>query len=485
MSASFQQPFQGILYVDKKTAGSRRLMVASAGSKLYSYDAASGQRLAVWPADSELRNEESQPASDPQGPPEKKRKISEAKDVDAVSVTWSNIPLLISSSNGEYVIALTAEDKCIRVFRVEDDGTLRHLSARSMPKRPCAIALTSDDSTVLCGDKFGDVYALPLLPGENETIGFSRHLEKKAYQPAATNLTVHTRRNLEALEQQMRLTNVQGSKENSGATFEHAIVLGHVSMLTDLALVSLSSPARSYILTADRDEHIRVSRGPPQAYVIENYCLGHTSFISKLCVLPWASEILVSGGGDSYLLVWKWAEGKLLQKVSLPEEITGHSEVAVRGIWSASFKASADASDNVNAVLVAIEGSSKLLCYVVEPDNTMRHQADIQLTGNALSLATVESQGTIIVSVDGIREPGSFQDWRTDSTSPQILLESFKVQTTQGNLSWEPLATPMTTAVNSTGTTVLAALEPKQQKELNDSLYSVGNLRKRSHADDE
>ena len=37
-----------------------------------------------------------------------------------------------------------------------------------MPKRPCAIALTADDSQILSADKFGDVYSLPLLPIEED-----------------------------------------------------------------------------------------------------------------------------------------------------------------------------------------------------------------------------------------------------------------------------------------------------------------------------
>lgn len=54
--------------------------------------------------------------------------------------------------------------------------------------------------------------------------------------------------------------------------FEHKLLLGHVSMLTDIALVVLNG--RNYIITADRDEHIRISRGIPQSHIIEGFCLG-------------------------------------------------------------------------------------------------------------------------------------------------------------------------------------------------------------------
>lgn len=61
------------------------------------------------------------------------------------------------------------------------------------------------------------------------------------------------------------------SHENSsGGT----LVLGHTSLLTSF-LLSLDE---KYILTADRDEHIRVS-WYPQGYCIESYCLGHRKYV--------------------------------------------------------------------------------------------------------------------------------------------------------------------------------------------------------------
>lgn len=222
-----------------------------------------------------------------------------------------------------------------------------------MPKRPSALSLTPDGQTILCGDKFGDAYSLPLIPGE-----FVKRTEAKLYQPAATSLTVHTKRNLESLEQQKRQAEkAKAAAEKASLDFEHQAILGHVSMLTDLISVSVpvdspESRARSYILTADRDEHIRVSRGLPQAHVIEQYCLGHTSVISKLCIPSWAPRVLISGGGDGCLLVWNWVEGQVLQKIVL-DDVLGTQEVIVRGIWEISFE---QPSGPMNAILVGLEG---------------------------------------------------------------------------------------------------------------------------------
>ena len=52
------------------------------------------------------------------------------------------------------------------------------------------------------------------------------------------------------------------------------LVLGHTSLLTSFLL----TPDERYIITADRDEHIRVS-WYPEGYSIERFCLGHTKYV--------------------------------------------------------------------------------------------------------------------------------------------------------------------------------------------------------------
>ena len=204
-----------------------------------------------------------------------------------------------------------------------------------LPKRPCSISLTPDDLNILCADKFGDVYALPLLglaseqkrPNSSMLDAAREQIEpaesEEPFFPSASSLTVHTKRNRNALRQQQKMSKKKPQK--APITFEHHLLLGHVSLLTHVVCTSLESPAgktRSYILTADRDEHIRVSRGIPQSHIIEGYCLGHSQFVSELCLINSRPDLLVSGGGDDFLLCWDWVKCEVRSRADLKKHAT-------------------------------------------------------------------------------------------------------------------------------------------------------------------
>lgn len=219
-----------------------------------------------------------------------------------------------------------------------------------MPKRPCSLTFTRDNLTILAADKFGDVYALPLVPSSTPTAETTPDPiatatptatqppsrsetpstpNPSAFRPQADPLTVHTKRNLKALENQKISLGRRALQEQlNRPQFELTLLLGHVSMLTYIAVGTAPSTTeegktREYIITADRDEHIRVSRGMPQAHVIEGFCLGHEDFVSRLCVAPGGrEEVLISGGGDDDLFVWDWVGSRLLSKASVWEHVS-------------------------------------------------------------------------------------------------------------------------------------------------------------------
>lgn len=180
-------------------------------------------------------------------------------------------------------VATSGEDKLLKIWEIEG---LELLNERELPKRPTAIQFTADSQKILVSDKFGDVFSYPF------------HF---------TPLTAKQKR--DALS----------SHENpSGGQ----LILGHTSLLNAFLL----SSDEKYIITADRDEHIRVS-WYPQGYNIEMYCLGHKKFISAIHNPGFALPDLISGGGDPVLKVWDWMTGNMKYELRVLDAIQPYIKV--------------------------------------------------------------------------------------------------------------------------------------------------------------
>lgn len=170
----------------------------------------------------------------------------------------------------KHFLVWIAEDKVLRVYDLNHQILL---SEREFTKRGCALSVADD--LIVVGDKFGDVYSFPLI-------------ESSGSEAAAASEAV-----------------------------EKLPILGHVSMLTAVALTHTSdADPQRFIITADRDEHIRVSQFP-DGHNIQAYCLGHAQFLSCLLIPARHPELLISAGGDDYLAFWDWKNGSLLEKRQL------------------------------------------------------------------------------------------------------------------------------------------------------------------------
>lgn len=136
------------------------------------------------------------------------------------------------------------------------------ISARVFPKRPSAFAVVN--GSALVGDKFGDVYQVPLTSTE----------------PVCD--------------------------DKGQAKIEP--VLGHVSMLLNVEVYD-----SKWIITSDRDEHIRLS-SLAHPYVIERFLFGHEQYVCKLLLV---GKLLVSGGGDDFICSWDLETGEQIARLSL------------------------------------------------------------------------------------------------------------------------------------------------------------------------
>ena len=502
----------------------------------------------------------------------------------------TTITHLTISPDGQHLAAATDLDKSLHVFRISADQPLSHLSTRPMPKRLSAITFNSCDESILCADKFGDVYAVPIredpapsatkdpestapgLPsnGDGRAASLPAAKRRKTSKPAATELTVHSQRNLKALEQQkaqmaLREKNqpVDEENEDDAGTNERRPILGHVSMLTDVVAAEVtwisvaeengssdrefivpattkqesetyysslnakySTQTRNYIFTADRDEHIRVSRGTlAQAHIIEKFCLAHERYVRK-ALLP-RPDVLVSGGGDDYLCAWDWFKGELRCKIDIRKDLSalldsskgsgggdgdaviekilgGH--IAVSGLWTvpALQPQSRDAQGNAAfGFLVALEGSNLLLCYsstdkfnretstkgpeyieLVLTLHTPANILDVAVLSDADHDPETENQHTrIFISLDPLHAPGTTSTPRDAETTTPPRLTSYTLddqhfKQTQYADACETLSP--TIEIPSDPSERNKALEPLRQM-----LYPSAGLRKREIGGDE
>ncbi|KAH3660403.1 hypothetical protein OGAPHI_006989 [Ogataea philodendri] len=175
------------------------------------------------------------------------------------------------SRNEKYLILTTDTDKAVVVFEIID-GHLKEVKRQPLPKRTCSITTSLDDTKILVGDKFGDVYSVDTLDPEI--------VSEKDLVP----------------------------------------VLGHVSMLTSVLNIGNGS-GKEFVITTDRDEHIRISQFP-KSYVIENWLFEHEEFISSIVAPQWCdNKVLISAGGDKFICSWNWQEGSLVDKFDYSADI--------------------------------------------------------------------------------------------------------------------------------------------------------------------
>ena len=252
--------------------------------------------------------------------------------------------------------------------------------------------MIGNDTTIIAGDKHGDVFALPLLTASSATDTPS--------SPRTLHLSKDT-----AEREALAAIKRQRTEIDYNLPFEHKFILGHVSMLLSILPVTIGK--KSWILTGDRDEHIRATRYP-QTFVIDRFCLGHESFVSQMLVPTWDQEQLISGGGDTYLLTWNWKDGIINQKTDLRDHVnkalagrerkteskaSREFEIGASGLWELP---------NIRGILVAVEAVPALFLFKYSQDGScLEYSSTLQLDGNLLNVAIVGGEGNrILVSID-------------------------------------------------------------------------------------
>jgi tRNA (guanine-N(7)-)-methyltransferase subunit TRM82 len=145
-------PFQQLCCV-QPTESSTPFLLAAAGSLISSFDLRDGSLIACWPREKEHLPLTGIDAAGEDGPPSKKRKLDlepnlsreaseesleiiserrkgERRRPKVESTVQANVSHLITTSGGKHVVCVTAEDKSIKVFDVENRQILKLRSER-------------------------------------------------------------------------------------------------------------------------------------------------------------------------------------------------------------------------------------------------------------------------------------------------------------------------------------------------------------------
>ncbi|KAM4559412.1 tRNA (guanine-N(7)-)-methyltransferase non-catalytic subunit wdr4 isoform 5-T5 [Odontesthes bonariensis] len=163
------------------------------------------------------------------------------------------------SSSGK-LVALTDDTKRLVLFQCEP--VWRCISVRWVVRRCTSLVFSQAEDELLVADKSGDVYSFSV-----------------------------------------------GEPQREGQ-----LKIGHLSMLLAVTM----SPDDKYIITADRDEKVRVSRHR-YPYSIQSFCLGHQQFVSALQIPSGHPHWLLSGSGDGTVKLWEYESGRRLQSWDLAQ----------------------------------------------------------------------------------------------------------------------------------------------------------------------
>ncbi|TDH07244.1 hypothetical protein EPR50_G00121700, partial [Perca flavescens] len=190
----------------------------------------------------------------------KNAKEDNNSDGGASEETGSDKVLAFAVSPSGKLVALTDDSKRLVLFRCEPSWQC--ISIRWVVRRCTSLMFSQAEDKLLATDKSGDVYSFSVVEPQRDG----------------------------------------------------ELKMGHLSMLLALSM----SPDDKYIITADRDEKIRVShlRSP---YNIQSFCLGHQQFVSALLVPSGHPNWLLSGSGDGTMKLWEYESGRKLQSWDLKE----------------------------------------------------------------------------------------------------------------------------------------------------------------------
>ncbi|OBA20262.1 hypothetical protein METBIDRAFT_43849 [Metschnikowia bicuspidata var. bicuspidata NRRL YB-4993] len=302
-------------------------------------------------------------------------------------VIYNYLRCLALTRDEKHIIGTTDSDKAAVIFQIDytQENCLSLIKRQVFPKRPCAVLTTIDDKSIILADKFGDVYEI----GNDD----SEAVPEKDLVP----------------------------------------ILGHVSMLSDVLVAEHNN--QQFVLTGDRDEHIKVTHYP-LSYVVKHWLFGHHEFVSCMHLPSFNKDLLISGGGDDYLLLWDWWASKQLSRVELRDLIEPHltdahfpperflqedspKEICVSRVLSIT-------KNGFNLLFVLCENTNCILTFNIDENNSVTFKqklltktpvVDVALVGDNLYAAVDVDSGEDLLEIFQINDDGVLEKQTSQLTA--------------------------------------------------------------------
>ncbi|XP_070694256.1 tRNA (guanine-N(7)-)-methyltransferase non-catalytic subunit wdr4 [Pempheris klunzingeri] len=303
----------------------------------------------------------------------KNAKDDNSSDGGASEETGSDKILAFTVSPSGKLAVLTDDNKRLVLFHCEPSWQC--VSTRFVVRRCTSLLFSQAEDELLVADKSGDVYSFSVVEPQREG----------------------------------------------------ELRMGHLSMLLSIT----TSPDNKYIITADRDEKIRVShlRSP---YNIQSFCLGHQQFVSALLVPSGHPRWLLSGSGDGTVKLWEYESGRKLQSWDLTE--LGETPSSEADKQKKTTVCRIISSPDAHHIAVQCERVSTVQFFSLDQEGGERLVANSRLSLPHCPLdMTFDPEGRLWVLMDSSNAPLQIythtpDSWKCEPESPELsrVTEAFK-----------------------------------------------------------
>ena len=225
---------------------------------------------------------------------------------------WSPVAAL---SDDEKLFAVCDCEKNLFIYEIiMDNNSNVSFNLLSVPmhlaKTATSVKFTNfpANPTVLVADKFGDVLRFQVGAEFDRWAQESRKNSK--------TLSIHTKTKQQNKRGASKIISDEAddlaydsngleeseSQSQDASEAHHCTIIGHISMITDLQVLPIKGALGGLIITADRDEKVRLTRADfPER--IHSFGLIHHEFVGSSAVCQ-ATQTFFSAGGDKFIAEW-------------------------------------------------------------------------------------------------------------------------------------------------------------------------------------